>query len=65
MPKKIEKYVTKRIGKIVLLIISILVSMFAYDGIKSNLLDYPEFVGVINSMFVIFNIGVFVYLFKD
>ncbi len=63
--KKFEKFITERIGKIVLLIISILVSIFSFYCVKPNILDYPETISLINSLFVIFNIGVFVYLFKD
>ena len=61
--EKIEKYVKERIGKIAILVISIIISLLAYDGIKTDMC--PEVVAVVHTMFVIFNIGAFVYLFKE
>ena len=63
--EKIEKYVKERTGRIVIMIISIIVSMLAFDGIDTNMYQFKEVADVIRSMFVIFNLGLFGYLFKD
>lgn len=63
--EKLERYIKKRIGRIVLLFLSILISVFSYSSIQQSILDYPDMIGTIHALFVMFNIGVLVYLFKD